>query len=1437
MSSEENEDKGFKISIDKLSSKEAIPIWLLRCKLALKQRAANWNSKTNLPMPTNFSLQLLTSSIIDDYLEEILHLDPFDAPTVWQYFQSIQNANDLTAKTLSLQECINFDYPAATMVQNRTLLQVLTRKVTAAFGGESITPKDLVTLFAYVNLPTAFHSLRSAICESKSSLEFDSLFQSLIREENLQEVAVSSANRALAKAHISSASPASAKAVISCSHYFDQSKCFTCNPSKKSTCLICKSGGFFKFLHKTGSNFCKKQQTGGQSSDNPASVNATQVWNPDSGTSDHITNNKGNVRIYSTVPRPIQVASGHKVFSSATGSIDHAPIPLTGVLVCSDITQNLLSISKLADQNLETLFTKNGVYICQGLQPSNVILAGEKHGAQYSIRIPEESTSKVAISTNINDWHKKFNHLHASALHRLTSNDAVSGLNLDTKSILNECAPCLIGKARHSSETERSSDFQPTKPGHLIQMDIVGPISPITDDHFKYLLVITDSYTKFISIFPLKRKSDALQNFKQFDMQIFNRFGYHVTFLRSDNEFKNQYFNNYCTSNGIIQQFIVFYESSQMGNGERVNLTIFNPLRCILSASGINKKHWVYAAQCVVYTRNLSLSATATKTPYELFWNAKPNVSHLQVFGSYCYSFIHPVYRKRTKNTKLANRSELCRFFGYSLDHKAYILRRESDGKFLLSTYQNTKFVDNPSSSSSPVNPESSTPGWTTISQSSRNSTSSTSIPLPLRNTFADFEDESASNSDSSYHTVDDLPNPNPAIPASAIPTSAIPASDIPVSAIPASSQIRQLAKNPFQTPAHSLKRTTNPSFSSFKGAFTPQVMNNQPLSFQQHPAVAINLSSSRNVEPNTDTSLLPRKAKQTVNYNEDSSDSNLVSSLPTTVPMLINLLNSGNTQWYKLEVSALAYAAQRSDDSIPKNFSQIASMPDKEEWIKATDTEIASLIELGTWELVPPPKHQPVIPCMWVFRIKRNPDGSIFKYKSRLCACGNHQTEGIDYGNIYSPVARVETFRIFLVIMAARKMHDSKMDCIAAFLNGFLKRLVYMKQPPGYINPEFPNHVLKLIKNLYGLKQAPRIWHQALDKFLKSIGFTSNAADPCLYFKWKNGSLSMISLHVDDLAIACDKDSDLLLLKSQLNSQYQMTDEGRIKHHLGMDINYNQSTGSITMSNHSYITSLLASYNMQDSLPVRTPMDTNTLSANDCPLPGSSQHLLMQKVPYRECVAKLSSLARTVRPDITYSVNAVSRYMANPGHIHWNAVKRILRYLKSTSDLVLDLTQRDKNSLSLSCYVDANYAGDTDTSRSTSGYIIYLGSALVSWSSQLQSTIATSSTHSEHLATYSSLTDVIWHRNLLESLSLLSSGPTILHGDCQPSLNLANDHMVTKGSKHYHVKLRFINEVISSGSVITKHISGLSNPADLFTKPLPATSFLKHSTSLGLLT
>ena len=196
MSSEEHEDtnyNGFKISIEKLSSKEAIPLWLLRCKLALKQRAANWNSKTDLPNATNYSLNLLTSSINDEYLEEIIHLDPFDAPAVWTYFQSIQNSNDLTAKTQSLQECMNFDYPAATMTQNRTLLLALIRKLNAAFGGQSISPKDLVTLFAYVNLPPGFHSLRSAICESKSDLEFDTLFKSLTREEKLQEVVVVSA--------------------------------------------------------------------------------------------------------------------------------------------------------------------------------------------------------------------------------------------------------------------------------------------------------------------------------------------------------------------------------------------------------------------------------------------------------------------------------------------------------------------------------------------------------------------------------------------------------------------------------------------------------------------------------------------------------------------------------------------------------------------------------------------------------------------------------------------------------------------------------------------------------------------------------------------------------------------------------------------------------------------------------------------------------------------------------------------------------------------------------------------------------------------------------------------------------------------------------------------------------------------------------------------
>jgi hypothetical protein len=220
--------------------------------------------------------------------------------------------------------------------------------------------------------------------------------------------------------------------------------------------------------------------------------------------------------------------------------------------------------------------------------------------------------------------------------------------------------------------------------------------------------------------------------------------------------------------------------------------------------------------------------------------------------------------------------------------------------------------------------------------------------------------------------------------------------------------------------------------------------------------------------------------------------------------------------------------------------------LPDSAKWLKAEEEEIAQLLAMGTWEVVPLPKGRKAIRSKWIYRIKTDADGNPTRYKARLCACGYSQKAGIDYKEIYSPFFRMESSRMFLTIIASRKMKFAQMDVTAAFLNGGLDHSIYMKQPTGYEDHSRADYVLLLLRNLYGLKQAPRVWHQTIHPFLVKLGFISMEADPCIYYKWTSEQkrLQLISLYVDNLGIAADADIDLQAVRAALHSQYKMTDE-----------------------------------------------------------------------------------------------------------------------------------------------------------------------------------------------------------------------------------------------------------------------------------------------------
>ena len=189
---------------------------------------------------------------------------------------------------------------------------------------------------------------------------------------------------------------------------------------------------------------------------------------------------------------------------------------------------------------------------------------------------------------------------------------------------------------------------------------------------------------------------------------------------------------------------------------------------------------------------------------------------------------------------------------------------------------------------------------------------------------------------------------------------------------------------------------------------------------------------------------------------------------------------------------------------------------PDADRWHKAANDEMMSLTSNGTWELVDLPPGQKAIGSGWVFKVKRNADGS-----ARIVAKGFSQRPGIDYTEVFAPTTCLEKLRLILSLLAHRGWVGRQLDIKSAFLNSLLTEPIYMAQPEGYVDPEHPDWVLELNKALYGLKQSPRLWNKELHSVLVTFGLTQSAHDPTLYYRIQSGKLvGAVTVHVDDMCI-----------------------------------------------------------------------------------------------------------------------------------------------------------------------------------------------------------------------------------------------------------------------------------------------------------------------------
>ncbi|GJZ11236.1 putative ribonuclease H-like domain-containing protein [Tanacetum coccineum] len=313
----------------------------------------------------------------------------------------------------------------------------------------------------------------------------------------------------------------------------------------------------------------------------------------------------------------------------------------------------------------------------------------------------------------------------------------------------------------------------------------------------------------------------------------------------------------------------------------------------------------------------------------------------------------------------------------------------------------------------------------------------------------------------------------------------------------------------------------------------------------------------------------------------------------------------------------------------------------------------------------------------------------------------GYTQEEGIDYDEVFAPVARIEAIRLFLAYASFKDFVVYQMDVKSAFLYGKIEEEVYVCQPPGFEDPDFPDRVYKVEKALYGLHQAPRAWYETLSTYLLDNGFQRGKIDKTLFIRRDKGDILLVQVYVDDIIFGSTKKSLCTEFEKMMHKKFQMSSMGELTFFLGLQVK--QKEDGIFISQDKYVTEILKKFGFTDVKTASTPMETQKPLLKDEDGEEVDVHL------YRSMIGSLMYLTSS-RPDIMFAMCACARYQINPKVSHFHAVKRIFRYLKGQPKL--GLWYPKDSPFDLVAYTDSDYAEASLDRKSTTGEAEYVAAS-----------------------------------------------------------------------------------------------------------------------------
>ncbi|KAL3681776.1 hypothetical protein R1sor_024732 [Riccia sorocarpa] len=432
-----------------------------------------------------------------------------------------------------------------------------------------------------------------------------------------------------------------------------------------------------------------------------------------------------------------------------------------------------------------------------------------------------------------------------------------------------------------------------------------------------------------------------------------------------------------------------------------------------------------------------------------------------------------------------------------------------------------------------------------------------------------------------------------------------------------------------------------------------------------------------------------------------------------------------------------------------------------------------------GVWELVDLPSDRAPVDCKWVFRKKTDSAGNIQRYKARLVAKGYTQIRGIDYGETFSPMVHMDSFRLLMAIAAKEDWEIEQLDVDTVFLNGDLSEEIYMRQPPGFEVKGEETKVCRLQKAIYGLKQASRAWFLKFDLCLKELGFHESTGDEKVYVKRTKDSVLVLLLYVDDILVLGDCKKENEAVKQQLKQKFKMKDLGAVETFLAVKVDRDRKKKTVRLSQKKYVEKLLQKFRMEDCKPSQVPMSPGEKLFTDG---EQMDYSGSRELRYRELVGSLLYLMASTRPDICYAVISLSQFDNKYTDKHWQLLKRI-----------------------------------------------------VSWMSKKQSLTTVSTAEAEYVALFVTTRKLVKFARIVEEVSEKKLQDIPIMVDCQSAMKIASRPNFRSKTVHIPVHYHFVREKIDEKFISLYYLQMDEMTADMFTKALAAEKLVKHRTGLGL--